>query len=217
MNYIIEFQEKYKIPLTGTLDRKTLLKMKSVWGISNNQLAHVLANVDNETGNFTLAYENLNYSAKRLIEIFKYRLDRNKDGWLDASEKAKIKEIAGNPQKIANFVYADRYGNGNEASGDGWRYRGRGGIQVTFKSNYQAFSNFTKDKSIIANPDLVASKYFWESAIWFFTYAKLWSKMLYSDEASVKAVRKAVNGGAIGLDHVQTKFKYYIKLLNEIN
>jgi len=210
MNYIIEFQEKYKLPLTGTLDKKTLLKMKSVWGISNNQLTHVLANVDNETGNFTVAYENLNYSSAGLAKTWPSRYA------LNGKPNALAKKISGKPELIANHTYANRVGNGNVESGDGWRFRGRGGIQLTFRDNYKAFSKFTQDTAIMTNPDLVVTKYFWESAIFFFTHAKLWSKMLYGDAASVKAVRKAVNGGSIGLQDVLKKFEYYKKLLSDL-
>jgi len=210
MNYILEFQEKYKIPLTGTLDRKTLLKMKSVWGISNNQLTHVLANVDNETGNFTVAHENLNYSSAGLAKTWPSRYSSG------GKPNALAKKISGKPELIANYTYANRYGNGTPESGDGWRFRGRGGIQLTFKDNYKAFSKFVQDAAIMTNPDLVATKYFWESAIFFFTHAKLWGQMLYSDPASIKSVRKVLNGGYIGLSEVQEKFKYYSKLLSEL-
>jgi putative chitinase len=107
--------------------------------------AHFFAQTAHETGEYKLFSENLNYSAAGLQGTFgKYF-----PGTLEES-------YARNPEKIANRVYADRMGNGNEASGDGWKYRGRGALQLTGKANYKAFADYLGKPEIMETPDLVA-------------------------------------------------------------
>jgi putative chitinase len=118
------------------------------------------------------------------------------------------------PEKIANRVYASRMGNGNEASGDGSKYKGRGYIQLTGKINYTNFSKFIGE-DCVSNPDLVATKYPLSSAAYFFNSNKLWS---ICDKGSspdvVTLVTKRVNGGTIGLADRQKHFKEYYNLLS---
>jgi predicted chitinase len=117
------------------------------------------------------------------------------------------------PEKIANIVYGSRMGNGDKASGDGWKYRGRGFVQMTGKSNYEFFSNFIGE-DCVSNPDLVATKYPLASAAFFFDSNKLWSICdKGSDDATVTAVTKRVNGGTIGLADRIKHFKEYYNLL----
>jgi putative chitinase len=117
------------------------------------------------------------------------------------------------PEKIANKVYANRMGNGNEASGEGWKYRGRGYIQLTGKENYKAF-DATVPEDITANPDLVATKYALASAAFFFKKNNLWSICdRGSDDATVTSVTKRVNGGTIGLLDRKKHFKEFYHLL----
>ena len=112
------------------------------------RLSHFLAQCAHESGNFFVVYENLNYSAKALRAVFgKYFPD-------EATALAYERK----PEKIANIVYASRGGNGDKASGEGWKYRGRGYIQLTLKDNYSAFDKVVPE-DIVANPDLVATKY----------------------------------------------------------
>jgi putative chitinase len=117
------------------------------------------------------------------------------------------------PEKIANRVYASRMGNGNEASGEGWKYRGRGYIQLTGKENYKAF-DATVPEDILANPDLVATKYALASAAFFFKKNGLWA---ICDRGAgmnnVTAVTKRVNGGTIGLIDRQKHFNEFYHLL----
>jgi putative chitinase len=117
------------------------------------------------------------------------------------------------PEKIANRVYSSRMGNGDEKSGDGFKFRGRGYIQLTGKSNYAAFDK-TVSEDIIANPDLVATKYPLASAAFFFNNNSLWSICdKGADDATVTAVTKRVNGGTIGLSDRLKHFKEYYNLL----
>ncbi len=120
------------------------------------RLAHFLAQCGHESGGFKAVSENLNYGAKGLSTIFKKYF---------TPESAK--EYERKPEKIANIVYANRMGNGPQASGEGWKFRGRGYIQLTGKDNYTAFDKTVED-DILANPDLVATKYPLLSAAWFF-------------------------------------------------
>ena len=166
------------------------------------RLAHFLAQCGHESGGFKAVQENLNYSADGLKKIFpKYF-----PGTLNES-------YARNPEKIANKVYSSRMGNGDETSGEGFKFRGRGYIQLTGKSNYSAFDKMVED-NILASPDLVATKYPLMSAAFFFDSNKLWSICdKGADDATVTAVTKRVNGGVIGLSDRIKHFKEYYELL----
>lgn len=161
--------------------------------------------------------ENLNYSTKRLMEVFKYRLDRDKNGWLDESEKAKVREIAGNPQKIGSFVYANRMGNGDEKSGEGYKYRGRGYLQITGKDNYKTLS---KDTGInyVNNPDLLLTEAdSMIAALWFFKKNNL---NKYADQGNIDTVSDLINigrvtskyGDSVGFSHRKQLFEKYKKV-----
>ena len=166
------------------------------------RLAHFLAQCGHESAGFKAVSENLNYSASGLVKIF--------GKYFNATTAAGS---ARNPEKIANKVYSSRMGNGNEASGDGWKHRGRGYIQLTGKDNYKAFDATVED-DILANPDLVATKYPLASAAFFFNKNGLWSICdRGADDATVTAVTKRVNGGTIGLADRIKHFKEYYSLL----
>lgn len=168
------------------------------------RLAHFLAQCAHESGNFKLVVENLNYSSEGLLKVFpKYFKD-----------KATADKYARKPEAIANRVYADRMGNGNEASGDGFRFRGRGYIQLTGKNNYKAFSDFVKE-DCVANPDLVATKYPLISAAYFFDSNGLWSICDRGNTPDVvTSVTKRVNGGTHGLEDRISKFNTFNSLLS---
>lgn len=170
---------------------------------SNIRLAHFLSQCAHESGNFKVFTENLNYSAKGLRSIFgKYFKD-------DASALAFERK----PEKIANRVYSSRMGNGDEASGDGWKFRGRGYIQLTGKDNYSQFDKSVAD-DILANPDLVATKYPLMSAAFFFERNNLWKICDGgADKEDVIALTKRINGGTHGLEDRLTKFDLFNSLL----
>jgi putative chitinase len=173
------------------------------------KLAHFLSQCAKESGNFEKLYENMNYSADRLLVVFKKYFNR---------QKALL--YANKPEKIANLVYGNRMGNGNELSGDGYRYRARGYIGLTFKNNYSDFSKFIKD-DVVSNPDLVATKYPLESAIYFFLKNKILEscpKQSFTTseemEESVTCVTIKVNGGKNGLkDRILYFRKFYTLLI----
>ena len=167
------------------------------------RLAHFLAQCGHESGGFKAVSENLNYSASRLQIIFKK--------YFTAISAAEYQR---KPEKIGNIVYANRMGNGNQASGDGYKFRGRGYIQLTGKDNYTSFDKTVED-DILANPDLVATKYPLSSAAFFFNKNGLWTICdKGADDATVTAVTKRVNGGTIGLADRIKHFKEYYKLLS---
>jgi putative chitinase len=171
------------------------------FGITTNlRLAHFLAQCALESANFTATVENLNYSAQRLVQVFpKY------------FKGVDVNAYARNPQKIGSRVYANRMGNGDEASGDGFKYRGRGYIQLTGKTNYQSFTNHIGE-DCVANPDLVATKYPLASAGFFFNSNNIWAICDQgATDAIVSKVSTRVNGmnPAHGLAERQQNFKKF--------
>ena len=179
-------------------------EVASKFGINTPlRVAHFLAQCGHESGGFRLTQENLNYSAKGLVGIFKKYFPT----------EAIANAYARNPQKIANKVYSNRMGNGSEASGEGYKFRGRGYIQLTGKENYTAFGK-SIGVDIPSNPDSVASTYALASAAWFFSKNGLHK---IADEgasdAVVTRITKRVNGGTIGLADRIKHFKEYYHLL----
>ena len=174
------------------------------FNITNNlRLAHFLSQCGHESGGFKAVSENLNYSADGLKKIFGKYFPGNLN-----------ESYARQPEKIASRVYGNRMGNGDEASGEGYKFRGRGYIQLTGKANYQGFTKFIGE-DCIANPDLVATKYPLASAAYFFNSNKLWEICdKGADEATVTAVTKRVNGGVIGLSERLKEFKHFYALLS---
>lgn len=172
---------------------KTLLNK---YGVNTPlRLAHFFAQIKHES-NLKPISENLNYSAQGLIKtFFKY------------FQNATIaQEYARKPEKIANRVYANRMRNGDELSGDGWKYRGRGFIQITGKNNYKSLS---KDTGIdyISNPDLLLTEAdSMISALWY------WDKVNANDKADkddIVSITKAINGGLNGISHRKNNLQYY--------
>jgi putative chitinase len=165
-----------------------------------NRMSHFLAQCAHESGNWRVFEENLNYSAAGLLGTFPRHFTQ-----------ATADQYARKPQMIANRVYGNRMGNGDEASGDGWKFRGRGFIQLTGKNNYTAF-NATVPKDVIASPELVAGEYALESAAWFWVTNKL---NQLSDTGTVQQVTQRVNGGQHGITDRVEKHARYKALLSE--
>jgi len=167
------------------------------------RLAHFLAQCGHESGGFRATQENLNYSAKGLTGTFKKYFP----------SEASAVPYAKNPLKIASKVYGGRMGNGPEPTQEGYKFRGRGYIQLTGKENYTAFGK-SINEDICSNPDKVASSYALLSAAWFFSKNGL-HKMADegSSDAVVTKITKRVNGGTIGLSDRIKHFKEYYKLL----
>lgn len=163
------------------------------------RLVHWLATLIHESAGFERLEENLSYSAKRLFELFP--LTPRREWGFTAQEAA---EYARKPEKIANRIYADRMGNGNEASGEGWAFRGRGCIQLTGRYNYEKAGDAI-EVDLINDPDalldpvtgaLVAG-WFWQS------HGNELHRGIgcneLADRDDTTAIRKRINGGGIGL------------------
>jgi len=183
---MITSQLKLKLP-TKVLDE--LPSVIDTFKIDSiNKLTHFLAQCAHESGNFKFVEENLNYSAEGLLKIFpKYF---SKDTAAIAARK---------PDVIANIVYSNRMGNGDRASGEGWKFRGRGYIQLTGKVNYKAFGDYI-GVDVMKEPDLVATKYPLTSAAWFFETKCLWQLANKGiDDETIKFMTRRINGGSHGL------------------
>lgn len=197
---IKSLQTKIGVTADGAFGPGTLKAAMNYYKMTPERAAHFFAQTAHETGEFKLFTENLNYSADGLKKIFgKYFPDKLNESY------------AKQPEKIANRVYGNRMGNGDENSGDGFKFRGRGALQTTGKNNYLALSNHLKKPEIMTNPDLVATDYAFESAMFFFESNKLWSicdKGVNDD--TILTLTKRINGGTNGLDHRKAlTIKYY--------
>ena len=169
------------------------------YGIADSRLrlAHFFAQVLHESGCMRFDMENLNYSAEALGKVFgKY-----------FTTKEKADAYARQPEKIANRVYANRMGNRDETSGDGWKFRGRGLIQLTGRTNYKAFAEWVGDSRIMDEPDLVSSEYAVHSAVFFWDKNNL---NRFADNDDVVGLTRRINGGENGLAHRR-------ELLNKAN
>lgn len=193
-------QERAGVAADGAFGPGTMKAGMALLKLSPIRASHFFAQTSHETGGFKAFSENLNYSAQGLQGIFgKYF-----PGTLEES-------YARQPEKIANRVYADRMGNGNEASGDGWKFRGRGALQLTGKANYEAFAKYLGTNEVMENPDLVATKYSFDSAMFFFEKNKLWAICDKGiNDAAILELTKRINGGTHGLEDRKVKtYKYY--------
>ena len=181
------------------LKYKTLLSKYQI--NTSLRLAHFFAQLHHES-NLKPVSENLNYSERGLLLTFKKYFN-----------EATAKQYARQPEKIANRVYALRMGNGNEASGDGWRFRGRGFIQITGKDNYKKFSQDTQLPEILQNPDLLLTEVnAMISAIWFWQSNHL---NRFADADDVSGLTRAINGGFNGLEHrisLTNQYKMFFKV-----
>lgn len=201
---LIKLQEKCGVTPDGIFGKGTFTAATKYLKLSPIRAVHFFAQTAHETGNFSTFSENLNYSADGLIKIFPKYFPAN----------ALALGYARKPEQIANRVYANRMGNGDEKSGDGYKYRGRGAVQLTGKDNYKAFSDYIKKPEIMDTPSLVAEDYSFDSAIYFFDKNKLWdiADKGFSED-TIKLLSKRINGGYNGLEDrlkLTNKFKLYI-------
>lgn len=198
-------QEKIGVTADGAFGPGTMKAAMAFYKLTPVRAAHFFAQTAHESGNFKAFSENLNYSADGLNKIFpKYFKNAGRDA----------NAFARNPEKIANVVYASRMGNGDIASGDGWKFRGRGALQLTGKSNYEEFAKYLDKPEIMINPDLVATVYAFESAMFFFDKNKLWSICDQGiNDAAILTLTRRINGGTHGLDDRNQKTKKYYEFV----
>lgn len=165
------------------------------------RIAGFLSQTAHESAGFKFVSENLNYSTASLMRVWPQRFPT-----VEIAQR-----YAMNPEKIANRAYADRMGNRDEASGDGWKYRGRGLIQLTGKNNYVAYS-MACDNEALQHPNIVVEpKYAAESAGWFWNVNKL---NTLADAQDVVGMTKRINGGINGLDDRQIKYAQVMEYFN---
>lgn len=197
---LIKLQEKIGVVPDGSFGPKTLKAAAAYFKLTPEQAAHFFGQLSHETGGFNLFTENLNYSASGLIKVF---------GKYFTSQTAN--QYARQPIKIASRVYANRMGNGSEGSQEGWKYRGRGAIQLTGKGNYQVFANTVGNQNIMTNPDLVATDYAFESAKFYFDKHKLWDVANQGVNVStILKITKIIVGGTRGLkERTSLTNRYY--------
>lgn len=212
MSKISDFQKANGLVADGVLGKKTFAKMKDVWKIeTDEQLANYLGQGSHESINFTADRENLNYSAKALMSTFKkyFKTLQSTVGY----ER--------NPQKIANKVYANRMGNGDENSGDGNKHKGAGMLQITGEVNYKAFSKWLGLDKVLTT-DEIATKYFWETGLYYFEVNNLWKVASEVDDDSILNLSRAINVGNMdndvipnGLEDRIKKTNYYYNLIKK--
>ena len=200
---ITEAQFTAMFPKAGTTWVEPLNKILPKYGINTTaRIAGFLSQVGHESGGFTTLEENLNYSAAGLTKTFgKYFKNRD------------VNAYAKKPEAIANLVYGSRLGNGDEASGDGYRFRGRGLIQLTGRENYTKFgASISKTaEEVIEYIKTPAGAI--ESACWYWATRSL-NKI--ADAADVEAMSKAVNGGTIGLTERKALYARITSILSAI-
>lgn len=198
---LIKLQEKIGVKADGSFGPATLKAAMAYFKMTPERAAHFFGQTAHETGGYALFSENLNYSADGLKRTFgKY-----------FPNASMAESYARQPHKIGARVYGNRMGNGDEASGEGYKFRGRGALQTTGKSNYQAFADSIKKPQIMITPDLVATDYAFEAALFFFDKNKLWAiadKGVTTD--TILAMTLKINGGKNGLeDRLSLTQRYY--------
>lgn len=169
---------------------------------SKLRVAGFLSQCAHESMDFNHLHENLNYSSTALLAV-----------WPSHFKAETVDQYARNPEKIANCAYANRMGNGDEASGDGWKFHGRGPIQITGKSNYIAFSMFLyNDERLLNTPELLETDLdiAVQSACWFW---EAHSINQFADAGDILNMTKRINGGTIGLNDRTTRYNNALQIL----
>jgi len=205
MDFFTEDAVRQLIPKVKNFDEwySNLLNILPEYDIDTSaRVAAFMAQCGHESGGFTVMQENLNYSAKGLVGTFKK--------YFPTEAQAKLYERR--PEMIANRVYANRMGNGDEASGEGWYFRGRGIVQITGKNNYTKCSQSLFESNVLVeNPDLLLeTEYAIHSACWFWSAARLNE---LADVGDMKTMTKRINGGFIGLEDRINHYNHAIEIL----
>ena len=205
MDFFTEDAVRQLIPKVKNFDEwySNLLNILPEYDIDTSaRVAAFMAQCGHESGGFTVMQENLNYSAKGLVGTFKKYFPT----------EAHAKPYERKPEMIANRVYANRMGNGDEASGEGWYFRGRGIVQITGKNNYTKCSQSLFESNVLVeNPDLLLeTEYAIHSACWFWSAARLNE---LADIGDMKTMTKRINGGYIGLEDRINHYNHAIEIL----
>ena len=192
-------QAKMGLTADGAFGPGTLNAAMKYYNLTPVRAAHFFAQTGHESGEFKAFAENLNYSAKGLRGVFgKY-----------FPTDVIATQYERQPEKIANRVYANRMGNGDEASGDGYRYCGRGLIQLTGKQNYSRFAESIDTPLEEITDFLQTFEGCVQSAAWFWEANNL---NQYADSGDMLTMTKRINGGTLGLDDRTARFNAAIQL-----
>lgn len=210
-DFIKRFQKRNSLNPDGVIGFQTLSKIKEVCNIPTIEAtAHFVGNTYHETGGYIRFVENLNYSAQQLANTWPTRFAVVPKATKKTPNSFAL-ALQKRPIDIANSVYGGRMGN--NTTGDGWKFRGRGALQTTGKTNYLLLAKFIS-VDLVKYPDLVADEYALQSAVFYFDSNKLWKTASSVNDDSITKIRKAVNGGSIGLEEVRKKVKeFYLMLL----
>jgi putative chitinase len=182
----------------GAFGPNTARAIAEHYGLNANRGAHLLGQAAHESGNFMISEENLNYRAETMCRVWPSRF----------KSEAEAEPYARNPEKLANKVYSGRMGNGSEASGDGWKYAGKGFIQLTGKDNIRAFAEHIGRDSLVDDPSPIADELAMDSAIFFFEKNGLFAMADKGvTDSIIKSITKRVNGGYHGLEDRMDKTK----------
>jgi putative chitinase len=185
MNYLQTYQQAHGLTPDGVIGKQTAKVMMEDLGITSIvEFCHFIAQVEHESGHFTAGRENLNYSANGLVATFgKY------------FSPGEVASYARHPEKIANRVYANRMGNGDEASGDGWRNRGVGALQLTGADNIQQFLK-SENLPLDTNPEvLIQPDFYFKTAKYFFDVNQVWKNCQGGADLNIIKVSKHINLG----------------------
>ena len=189
------------ISTDGAFGPNTAKAICNHYALNAERGAHFLGQLVHESGTFRYVEENLNYKTEAILKVFgKY-----------FKSQSDAETCARNPQALADRVYGQRMGN----DGQGYLWRGRGFLQCTGKNNYSQFAADMNVPEVMKDPDLMATEYPMESAIWFFKRNKLWDMCdVAPTSESIKALTKRVNGGYNGLKHRQEETMKIYQWLN---
>ena len=191
-------QAKCGVTPDGAFGPNTARAIAEHYKLSPNRGAHLLGQAAHESGNFMISEENLNYRAETMCRVWPSRF----------KSEAEAEPYARNPEKLANKVYADRMGNGSEASGDGFKNRGRGFIQLTGAINIKQFAEHIGRDSLVDDPSPIADELAMDSAIFFFEKNGLFTMADKGvTDSIIKSITKRVNGGYHGLEDRMDKTK----------
>jgi putative chitinase len=191
-------QQKIGATPDGEFGPVTFRLARDYFKLTTEQAAHFFAQCAHESGDFKWFTENMNYTASGLMKVF--------PRYFPTMSVALA--YAGDGEAIASRAYASRMGNGPASSGDGWKFQGRGAIQLTGRATYQAFAD-SGYPGFMEHPELVATQYAFESAKWFFDANKIWPLAKVVTDQSIESVRRKVNGGTNGLPDCVHKTKRY--------
>lgn len=179
------------------------------------RLAHWLGQMAHESGGFTRLFEDLNYSAVRMSQVWpgRYAIKNAAGKSVPGSPNATAIRLANNPTALANNVYANRLGNGDEASGEGWKFRGRGLKMLTGKDNYRTYSRliYNDEKVLLNNPDLAS-----DAKGTSYIAAAFWKQNglnSLADKDDMYNITQRINGGQVGADDRKKRVALFKSLL----